>query len=205
MHEVLIIANGPYNDSIVHSLAPNKTIIALDGAANNLLNITPHYILGDFDSINPSIKNKYEKLNVLFILAEDQNYTDLEKAILFSKKNGATHISICCADGGTRSDHSLATLAFLKKYYSKECEITLHTECELIQFLQNETFSFSGQIGDPCAFFGWPSAVVTTTGLLWNVNAWKTEIGLNASICNELKEPVVSLYVEGNLLLITKR
>ncbi|MBI5273844.1 MAG: thiamine diphosphokinase [Chlamydiales bacterium] len=198
----LIIANGPYEDEVVQSLVKDNIVIVLDGAANHLQDLIPNYILGDFDSISPIAEDKYKSLNVPFIYTENQDYTDLEKAIFFAKEKGAKTISICCALQGDRTDHSLGNLSILKRVYDSNIPIILHTKKEMIRFLHDESFSFDGAVGDKCAFFGWPFASVTTDGLVWDVTNWETEIGKQISSCNELKQSHVTIQVHGDILLI---
>lgn len=200
--DFLIIANGLYEHEVILSLIEKKKIIALDGAANNLKDIIPDYILGDFDSIEPKIEEKYRLLNVPFIETDDQDFTDLEKAITFAKNCGAKSISICCALGGERTDHTLGNLSVLKKMYEKSCRMTLHTPKENICFLKDEKFSFKGTTGASCGFFGWPNATVTTSGLVWDVKNWNTQIGNRISSCNKLKEHHIEIEVKGDVLLI---
>jgi len=200
--DFFIIANGTYEHEVVQSLILNKTVIALDGAANKLRDVIPDYILGDFDSITPETKEKYQKMQVQFIEVEDQNFTDLEKAIMFAKEKGARAIFVCCALGGERTDHLIGNLSILKKYYDKNCRIIFHTPKEILYFLKNETFSFRGNSGAQCAFLGWPKAVVSTSGLIWDVKDWETEIGDQISTCNKLNEEYVEIKVKGDLLLI---
>ncbi|MBI5346706.1 MAG: thiamine diphosphokinase [Chlamydiae bacterium] len=200
--DFLIIANGPYEHEVIKSLMPNRTIIVLDGAANHLKEILPDYILGDLDSISSASEEKYKRLDVKFVKLEDQNYTDLEKAILFARDLGAKTIAIASAFGGPRSDHSVANLSILKKYYSQECELTLHTTTEIFRFLKDEKFCFTAQPGKQCGFFGWPMAIVSTSGLVWDVNEWEAKIGNNMSCSNMIKNENVEIIVKGDLLLI---
>lgn len=200
--DILILANAYSDPEILQKLAPNKTLIALDGAANDIKTFTPHYILGDFDSIHKEIQHMYEKSHTSLILAPDQNLTDLEKAILFAQNHGAKTVSICCADGGNRSDHSLGALSFLKKYHSKKCTIVLYTRTERIHFLKDEIAEFSGAAKTTCAFFGWPLATLTTKGLNWDVQDFQTELGKEVSISNYFKEHTITLQVKGDLLFM---
>lgn len=202
LNDFLIIANAPYDHERVQALAPHKTIIVLDGAANHLRDLVPHYILGDFDSILPKTEKKYRELQVSFIHLHDQEHSDLEKAIIFAKEKGAKRILITSALGGERTDHTLSNLSLLKALYSKECAIQIYTSKEIICFLKDETFHFSGSIGAPCAFFGWPKATVSSSGLVWDVKKWNTEIGGKVSSSNRLKTPHVEIKVAGELLLI---
>ena len=60
MKKFIIIANGPFlaRDIIIEAIQ-DRQILALDGAADKLLtlSISPHIILGDFDSIHPQTQN----------------------------------------------------------------------------------------------------------------------------------------------------
>lgn len=198
----LIVANGPYEDEVVQELAKDRVVIVLDGAANHLQKIIPEYILGDFDSITPETKLRYQNLGVKFIEAEDQSCTDLEKGIIFARELGAESIDICCALGGLRTDHSIGNLSILRSAYKRACPITLHTLQEMICFIKDESFCFKGIIGGQCSFFGWPRATVTTFGLVWDVIEWETEVGGAVSSCNLIKDPCVWLEVQGEILLI---
>lgn len=200
--QFLIIADGPYEKEVVERLAPNRRIIVLDGAADKIEGITPDFILGDFDSISKEAEEKYRSLGVPFIETPDQNFTDLEKGILFARKNGANHIAIVCAMGGERSDHTLGNLCTLKRMHNPECSLIMHTLKEKILYLHEETFDFEGPVHAYCGFFGWPKAVVTTHGLVWDVEHWDTEIGGQISSCNLLKKSRVQIEVKGDLLLM---
>ena len=93
----LIIANGSFDKKLVINLTKkNPVIVALDGAANNLvrINIVPHYILGDFDSISENTETYFRGKNVPFIPTPEQDHTDLEKGVLFCKEKGAKKILI---------------------------------------------------------------------------------------------------------------
>lgn len=198
----LIIANGPYDEDVVHSLIQNRCVIALDGAANNLNNVVPDYILGDFDSITPETYDRYQKLAVKFIYAEDQNDTDLKKGIVFARQHGAKSITICCALGGDRTDHSLCNLNMLREVFDPACPIMLHTKTEVLHFLKDGKLSFEGEIGANCGFFGWPSGVVTTKGLVWDVKNWKTEVGGQVSCSNQVAVSPAEVEVVGDIILI---
>ena len=60
---VVILANGdfPTHKEPLLKLEEACTIICCDGSVNNLEKngLEPHYILGDMDSIDKNLKNKY--------------------------------------------------------------------------------------------------------------------------------------------------
>lgn len=166
----LIVADGPFlPKSIVLEAMQRKTVIALDGAADQLAryNLYPNIILGDMDSIQ-EIK-KYEKHpEVLIVPAMDQNYTDLQKAIQFCEEKNAEEIHIICATGG-RMDHDQANIRVLQTYYKPHCPLFLHTEYQSLFFVRDQqNIVIQGKDQDYCGFFGMPRAtVIMHYGLLY--------------------------------------
>src|ERR1700741_630380 len=105
MH-ALIIANGilPSPEKVKTLVHSADLIICADGGANHarLLGITPHIILGDFDSIEPSTKQHFK--NITQLLIDDQESTDLEKALRYCIEQRTLSVDIVGASGG-RIDH----------------------------------------------------------------------------------------------------
>lgn len=136
--------------------AQDARIIALDGAANKLarLGIMPDIILGDFDSFQEEAC--FEKVEKIILL--DQNFTDLQKALKFSKQN-ATSIHVVCALGG-RLDHQQANIQSLQGDYSEYCPIYLHNEVQTLEFVRDKTVHIRGQHHDYCGLFGMPEAMM---------------------------------------------
>ena len=203
----LIIANGSFDKKLVINLTKkNPVIVALDGAANNLvrINIVPHYILGDFDSISENTETYFRGKNVPFIPTPEQDHTDLEKGVLFCKEKGAKKILITCALGGDRTDHLFANLSLLKRQYDKthSTQIQLLTTNESIEFLKNETVDFNGAQGKHFGLFGFPKATATSKGLVWELDNYPLELGYQESSCNILQHSKVRITVKGEALMI---
>lgn len=191
----LIVANGTFlSKSLILNAAENALIIALDGAANKLadLGIMPHIILGDFDFENDAqntmdywginqdihaIKNvKTNEFfltpykghhNVTIVPAPNQNFTDLQKALIFSMQKAdhyhfplATSVHIVCAMGG-RMDHEQAAIYTLQNVYTKNCPVYLHNECQSAWIASNETIIIRGKHHDYCGLFGAPHATMS--------------------------------------------
>ena len=53
--------------------------------------------------------------NALVVPTPDQDFADLEKAVLLARERGATHIAMLGATGG-RMDHTLGNFALLQRY-----------------------------------------------------------------------------------------
>ena len=85
---VVILANGdfPSHPISLGKLQDAQTIICCDGAVNHLVKngMEPHYILGDLDSIDDNLKNKYRD-KIFELPGQDEN--DLRKAIVWVESN----------------------------------------------------------------------------------------------------------------------
>lgn len=80
-------------------------VIAADGAANKLhaLGITPHIVIGDLDSVCPS-------LNVNRLHIHDQSRCDYEKSMEYLEQNGLLPTIILGSSGGDL-DHILNNIS----------------------------------------------------------------------------------------------
>ena len=125
MTRALIIANGtlPSSPIVKRFQRLEDVIICADGGANHArrLGIRPDTILGDLDSITPSTRKYFKWIPVMFI--QDQESSDLEKAISFCILRQYTHVDIL---GGTgdRIDHSTGSLGCFRKF-GEQIEIRL--------------------------------------------------------------------------------
>ena len=165
----VILANGdfPSHKVPLQILQDAGTIICCDGSVNNLVKngMEPNYILGDMDSIDNSLKNKFKE-QVIELLTQDQN--DLRKAIEWVEIKGARKATILGATG-KRDDHSLANIFTLLQYPSS-LEITMYSNHGIFSVAENEkTFdSFTGQ--QISLFSTDPKIEVTSNNLRYNLN-----------------------------------
>ncbi len=215
----VIVANGsPFPVDELKESLKNRKVLALDGAVNRFksLKIYPDGILGDFDSIedptywgvlgvfseineySPSYKGNF---GITIIPAKDQNYTDLEKGIIYCDKATATSIFIVQAIGG-RMDHTLGNLGVLKKYHRSDRDLTLVTEKEQVFYVCNADVVVEGGAGDYCAIMGYPQAQMTTSGLAYNGKDYLLQLGIQESICNTIAESQATISIKGEALVI---
>ncbi len=122
----LIIANGSLpRPSIVGGLVRRaRLIVCADGGASHArrLGITPDVILGDLDSLSDASRRFFRRVPVVF--DEDQDSTDLEKAIEFCIRRKFRSID-AVGVFGSRIDHATGSLGCLKKF-SPRAELTLY-------------------------------------------------------------------------------
>lgn len=215
----VIVANGSQlpADELLDSME-NSKVLALDGAANRLKSIQycPDCILGDFDSVqDPEYwgiagtfsdidenSTPYEgNFGVTIIPAKDQNYTDLEKGILYCDAAGASSIAIVQATGG-RMDHTMGNLGLLKKYYRPDRNLIILTEKEQMFYLSDLEIAVEGGMGEYCAIMGFPEALMTTTGLAYNGDEYLVRLGVQESVCNTIVDSQAEIHIKGEALVI---
>jgi thiamine pyrophosphokinase len=215
----VIVANGPSLslNELQDSLQDRKIVI-LDGAVNRFksLPLRPDCILGDFDSVEDPVywgilatfseiderSSPYRgNFGIMIVPAKDQNFTDLEKGILYCDAVGASSIHIVQATGG-RMDHTLGNLGTLRKYYRSDRELIILTEKEQIFDLHNDDISIEAAAGEYCAVMGYPQAVMTTSGLAYNVSEYPLQLGIQESTCNTIIDPKATISIQGEALII---
>lgn len=193
-----IIADAPADVAI-----EGDNIIVLDGYANRLLNtkIVPDVIIGDFDAIMPETIKHFRDLGVKIIHDTCQDSTDLDKAIKYCDSQNATEVHIYNALGG-RLDHTLYNTRILKKYFRKDRRIKLFNGDEVVEFYKDCVIELEGEVGQNIAIMSAPEAIVTSSGLKYDMNALKLEFGGSESSCNFIGEKRVKLQINGQILLI---
>jgi thiamine pyrophosphokinase len=114
--ETVIIANGKFPDHPLPLgyLLRAKRVICCDGAADSLIDfgLVPDAIVGDCDSVNKKIAEKYH--DRLFV-DNDQETNDLTKAVKWCSVRGYKDIVILGATG-KREDHTLGNISLLVEY-----------------------------------------------------------------------------------------
>jgi thiamine pyrophosphokinase len=202
--DFLIIANGERLSSLyLKKYSLNKIIIALDGAANHLTNsiITPNIILGDLDSITISTRKYFENLKTKFIYTPDQNFTDLEKAILYADQQQANSITIINALG-KRSDHMLGNISFLKKYYQTNRRLIIANSSDIIEFVKDQSLKFIDCQKNNIAIIGYSSCIASSNGLKYELSNNKLNLGVSESLCNQIIASTTIINIQGEAIII---
>lgn len=142
----------------------------MDGAANRAkhLGLTPNIICGDYDSV--SLEAATEDFPTAeFIPTPDQNYADLEKAILLAIERGATEIAVLGASGG-RHDHALGNLAVLQQYSGVVKLVFLDDSGSCRSLSAQQTVCFNVDVGDTVSLVAFQSnSIVSIKGVKWEL------------------------------------
>ena len=164
---VVILAAGdfPRHARPLEALSEAGCIIACDGAADKLLDhdLEPNWIVGDLDSIAQPTRVRF---HTRLVELADQNYFDLEKAVVWAAEQGVTSATLVGATG-LRDDHSLANQLLLFTDFGIELEMLTDNGRLGVIRDYDEWASFQGQ---PVALFAESNSVlITTTGLAYEL------------------------------------
>lgn len=134
--KVLVIAGGELKNSEIINKKIQDNIydltIAVDSGYDNAkkLNITPHIVIGDLDSVQElDFNGKIIKYN------PEKDETDLMLACEYEKN--AKFIDIICATGN-RLDHFMVNLSILEQLYTKGVQSRIIDEKNIISVLKGK-------------------------------------------------------------------
>ena len=179
----LIIAGGEIKDYnkmkelILPSFYENTMVISADRGVYNTMRLgfKPHVLIGDMDSIDSDIKDKYkhELSFTRFISAPpDKDESDTRLAVEYAVGKGIKDIMITGASGG-RLDHTFANLMMLASPGLEDLDIRILTE-NMEAFL----------IERPCTIKGEPGKLISIFSVTPHTTFIRTE-GLKYELKNE--------------------
>lgn len=198
----LIIANGtlPRRSTVRTLAAAADVIVCADGGANGArkLGIRPDVILGDFDSITPSTKKFFRAIPVMLI--EEQNRTDMEKAIDYCIRRRIASVDVVGATGD-RIDHTTGNLWCFKKFGDRVRLRFIDSVGVLTQI--RGSIRLSMEIGERLSLIPLDRCSgVTTANLKYPLHNDLLELGVKEGISNEATGTSVKITVrQGTMLL----
>ncbi|MGB2963000.1 MAG: thiamine diphosphokinase [Anaerolineales bacterium] len=205
--KAIIFANGEYRptDNQIN-IIEDELIIAADGGSAQCawLGIIPDILIGDLDSTDPDLIQKWEAAGVKVIrYPADKDQTDLELALLHAQAEGADKIVVYGAIGG-RLDMTFGNLTLLAHPALKILVKLVYGE-EVVRLLrEGELLTLPGAIGDTISLIALDSrgAFVTTTGLEFPLDKEVLEFGLTKGISNRFVKKQATIYLERGLLAV---
>lgn len=198
----LIIANGTLpSPRVIRILAAKADlIVCADGGANGArkLGIRPDVILGDFDSISRSTRQYFRTVPLVFI--EDQNSTDMEKAIDFCIKRRIKSVDVVGATGG-RIDHTTGNLGCFKKF-GKKIDLRFIDVIGVLTRI-DRVVRLSTTIGEKLSLIPLERCSgVSTRHLKYPLRKAVLELGVREGISNEATASTVEVSVKRGTLLL---
>jgi thiamine pyrophosphokinase len=210
MKKAIIFMNGDAADcsAIRKHIDKETLLIGCDGGARHILalGLTPHVVVGDFDSISPKILKTLERKGVELIRhPEDKSHTDSELCILLAKERGIRTI-ILTGVRGTHTDHMVGNLFLIaqKEFASLPMKIVEGKE-EI--FVVRKHVRIEGKKGDLVSLLpmGHDARDVTTKGLLYSLLGETLFSGSTRSLRNRMTGKRAEINVRSGAVLIVHR
>lgn len=207
MSKVLIVANGEWPE-LFHfkdQIKEYETIVALDGAANRLfgINIIPHVILGDLDSVSPTVLKQCKAEHSKIVNVPNQERSDISKGLQWVHQTyQESKVYIVGVEIG-RYDHHLAAYSALFECKSSATILLNGWEAHRVSTTPSSFKSKQGEIVSLIPFG-------TVTGV--NIEGCRYPLESDSlttgtrGISNIAIESTITVSVEsGDLLLLIER
>lgn len=198
MGRCVIFCAGGF-DRLVAPLDPSDYIIAADGgyAHTQALGITPHAILGDFDSLGYTPENAQ-------IFPVEKDDTDAMLAVRHGLSLDYKDFLIYGALDGPRLDHTLAALQTLLFLADKDARGTLVGLRQNATVLKNETAIFSKEATGILSLFAMdePARGVTLEGLHYSLTDGVLSPHFPLGVSNHFIGEAASISVKSGTLVM---
>lgn len=200
--KALIIANGtlPTRQHIRGLISSVDMIICADGGANaaRKMHVTPDVILGDMDSISPTTRKFFR--SVPFLTIDDQNSTDMEKALQFCVQRGITTVDVLGAIG-ERVDHTTANLGCFRRFGEK-IDLKIIDSVGEVSLIRKET-RLKTAVGEKISLIPLERCEgVTTKNLKYALHDDRLELGVREGISNEATARQATIKIKRGTLLL---
>ena len=205
--KAVVFCNGDLTDlSRVRRHINSKTLlVGCDGGTSHILalGLVPHVVIGDFDSIPPTIERALKGTGVEFLrYPADKLYTDSELGLALAMEWGCREI-ILAGVRGTATDHFLGNLYLLakKKYASLNIKIIEGNE-EIM--LTRSRIKITGAKGDAVSLIaiGRNASGVTTNGLFYPLKNAVLQSGTAQGIRNRLTGKYAEISLRRGAILV---
>jgi len=199
----VIVADGifPQHQIPLGYLKNARRIICCDGSVQNLIlaGMQPEAIVGDLDSLNDELANRFADR---IYLDESQDTNDLTKAVLWCSEMGYKDIVIVGATG-KREDHTIGNISLLAEYI-KDMNVLMVTDTGILRpFLtSSEISSFPGQ--QVSIFSIDPETEVTSSGLRYPLNRTKVKNWWFATLNEALGDSFSLEFNTGRVIVYLK-
>ena len=147
----LIMTNGEYGDPDWYHGQSGQfdRIICVDGGAGRArdLDITPNWVVGDMDSINPADRTYMEQAGVLFkTFPKHKDYTDTQLALTLAAEEGAGKL-VVWGGTGSRLDHTLSNICSASLFLERGADVVFDAPAVTI-YLIKQRLTLSASVGD---------------------------------------------------------
>ena len=212
MIKTLIVTGGNIEEKCFKRICENNNfeyIIASDKGLETLYKykMTPNYIIGDFDSIDKKILEKYVSNKDIIIkeLNPEKDYTDTHMALKLAIELKSTNITILGATG-TRIDHVIANIHILKETLGKNISCKILDSKNEIQLINKKTILENDKNYKYISLIPLTTNVsgITLKGFKYPLSDASLEIGHSIGISNEQIEKNATIDIKQGILIVIK-
>lgn len=207
----LIVSGGEINLEFLYKYYndnKNSTIIAVDKGLKALheLNIIPHHIVGDFDSVNKEILSSYTNNSNITIhkYNPEKDYTDTDIAIKLAIDLNSSCINII-GGFGNRIDHLLANIHILMHSLNANIPCYLLDECNKVYLINSTTEIHKNKAyGKYISLIPLTSSVkgLTLDGFKYPLVNYTMPIGISLGISNEIIDDIATISLSNGILIL---
>jgi thiamine pyrophosphokinase len=228
----VLILNQPINEHALSAVINDATlVVCADGGANRLFDLSGMWsqvrvnaIVGDLDSLRPEVEEHFSHRGVIIEKNADQESTDFQKCLKWIRKRTAqpkvsgagedlpTQVDVVAIGGlGGRVDQGFSGIHHL--YLAQDDPELLDGQ---IYLLSEQSLSFVLGAGQNVIHVDRDTfnenvgiipvlgpAIITTKGLEWDVENWKTEFGGQISTSNHIRSDKLEISFKGLRPLFT--
>lgn len=207
---ILLFANGEFKRGQMVTLLLNTLdsprVICADGGALHAraLGLTPHTIIGDFDSLTDEEVERFLAAGAEIIQhPPEKDETDLELALHHCRQIGASEIFILGGLGG-RFDQTIANILLLTHPAFSDIRIDVIDGDQVLRLLQPGRHQFDGERGDTVSLIPLSAAAVgiTTWQLQYPLQDETLVLGPARGISNVMLGDSAAIEFASGLLLL---
>ena len=205
---IMVVGGETCDETIINTIKrnPGCYIIGVDKGAEVIdrLSIDADMVIGDFDSADSFIRDKYEgKSNAIF-LNPIKDATDTHMAVLEAIKLKPNSITILGATGG-RLDHMMGNFALLKICVDKGVSATIIDEHNKITMIDKQMkISKQEQYGKYVSLIPFSDVVtgVSLTGFAYGLSNATMIKADTIGISNEIREEEGFISIKTGYLMV---
>lgn len=207
--DCVIVASGDmdYSDDFKQITKSADLLICADGGFRHLkaMNMLPHVVIGDFDSIDESglyfLKQSKTKM---VAYPENKDFTDTHLCFLYAFENHASSITLF-GGSGSRLDHTLANIFLLKQAADIGIKARMLDKNNEIFFITDST-EIKGEKGDLLSIIPAAAKVegVHLKGLAYPLDNAEMKMGSSLGISNVFKDETAVISIKSGAMIVTK-
>lgn len=208
MENILIVTGGNVDYIWAEMWLKKNTfdyVIAADSGLVHCdrLNIKVDFLLGDYDSVDMDIFEKYSKNTNIKTYPPEKDYTDTHLALIKAVENNPQTISIIGATG-SRYDHTLTSIGIMKYALDNGVKCAIYDRNNKI-YLADRDFCVKkeNQYGDYLSFVPLTECVkLTLTGVKYQLDDYELRQGLSICQSNEITDDTAYVSVHDGIAIV---